>query len=112
PGHKRVHPGQPYVCERMGKSMRLNTKRTSGLLIVLMLGCQKPAEAPAESAKTEPEKPAESAAALKKDTGPVKVGILHSLSGTMAISETSLKDTALMAIEEINARGGLLGRKL
>ena len=37
------------------------------------------------------------------DTGPIKVGILHSLSGTMAISETSLKDTALMTIAEINA---------
>jgi urea transport system substrate-binding protein len=46
------------------------------------------------------------------DTGPIKVGILHSLSGTMAISETSLKDVALMTIEEINDRGGLLGRKL
>ena len=42
----------------------------------------------------------------------IKVGILHSLSGTMAISETSLKDVALMTIEEINARGGLLGKKL
>ena len=39
----------------------------------------------------------------------IKVGILHSLSGTMAISETVLKDTALMAIDEINAKGGLLG---
>ena len=42
----------------------------------------------------------------------IKVGILHSLSGTMAISETSLKDVALMTIEEINAQGGLLGKKL
>lgn len=42
----------------------------------------------------------------------IKVGILHSLSGTMAISETSLKDVALMAIEEINANGGLLGKQL
>jgi len=42
----------------------------------------------------------------------IKVGILHSLSGTMAISETSLKDVALMAIAEINANGGVLGRKL
>lgn len=42
----------------------------------------------------------------------IKVGILHSLSGTMAISETSLKDVALMTIAEINAAGGLLGRKL
>jgi urea transport system substrate-binding protein len=43
---------------------------------------------------------------------PIKVGILHSLSGTMAISETSLKDVALMTIEEINAKGGVLGRKV
>lgn len=43
---------------------------------------------------------------------PVKVGILHSLSGTMAISETSLKDAELMAIAEINAAGGILGRTI
>jgi urea transport system substrate-binding protein len=42
----------------------------------------------------------------------IKVGILHSLSGTMAISETVLKDVALMTIDEINAKGGVLGRKL
>lgn len=41
---------------------------------------------------------------------PVKVGVLHSLSGTMAISETTLKDTILMLVDEQNARGGLLGR--
>jgi urea transport system substrate-binding protein len=43
---------------------------------------------------------------------PIKVGILHSLSGTMAISETSLKDVALMTIEEINKSGGVMGRQL
>ncbi len=42
----------------------------------------------------------------------IKVGILHSLSGTMAISETTLKDVMLMLIEEQNAKGGLLGRQL
>ena len=42
----------------------------------------------------------------------IKVGILHSLSGTMAISETSLKDVALMTIDEINAAGGVMGKKL
>lgn len=42
----------------------------------------------------------------------IKVGILHSLSGTMAISETSLKDVALMTIDEINASGGVMGKKL
>ena len=50
------------------------------------------------------------ATGLAKDT--IKVGILHSLSGTMAISETALKDVALMTIEEINASGGVLGKKL
>ena len=44
--------------------------------------------------------------------GTIKVGILHSLSGTMAISETTLKDTVLMMIDEQNKKGGLLGRKL
>ncbi len=42
----------------------------------------------------------------------IKVGVLHSLSGTMAISETTLKDTMLMLIEEQNKKGGLLGKKL
>ncbi|MBZ4328526.1 transporter substrate-binding protein, partial [Mycobacterium tuberculosis] len=42
----------------------------------------------------------------------IKVGIMHSLSGTMAVSETPLKDVALMAIDDINAKGGVLGKKL
>jgi urea transport system substrate-binding protein len=49
-------------------------------------------------------------AALAQDT--VKVGVLHSLSGTMAISETTLKDTILFLIEEQNKKGGVLGKKL
>jgi len=44
--------------------------------------------------------------------GPIKVGILHSLSGTMAISETTLKDVMLMLIDEQNKKGGILGRPL
>ncbi|CAN5890868.1 MAG: Aliphatic amidase expression-regulating protein [Chromatiales bacterium USCg_Taylor] len=44
--------------------------------------------------------------------GTIKVGVLHSLSGTMAISETTLKDTVLMMIDEQNKKGGLLGKKL
>src|ERR1043165_2029889 len=53
---------------------------------------------------------AASAPALAADT--IKVGILHSLSGTMAISETVLKDVALMTIDEINAHGGVMGAKI
>src|SRR6202048_394769 len=48
-------------------------------------------------------------AALAQDT--IKVGVLHSLSGTMAISETTLKDTILMLVDQQNKKGGLLGRK-
>ncbi|MGE0658541.1 MAG: urea ABC transporter substrate-binding protein [Reyranellaceae bacterium] len=50
------------------------------------------------------------APALAQET--IKVGVLHSLSGTMAISETTLKDVMLMLIEEQNKKGGLLGKKL
>jgi urea transport system substrate-binding protein len=78
-------------------------------------GCSKEEAPPAEQAKT-----ADAAAqeATKVAAGPepagatIKLGILHSLSGTMAISETSLRDVALMTIEELNAGGGVLGKKI
>lgn len=50
--------------------------------------------------------------AMAQSKEPIKVGVLHSLSGTMAISETSLKDVALMEIDAINKAGGVMGRKL
>ena len=53
------------------------------------------------------------ASCSKKDSGAtVKVGILHSLSGTMAISETSVRDAEMLAINEINAAGGVLGKQI
>ena len=57
------------------------------------------------SGSSTPETPA-----AEEDT--IKVGILHSLSGTMAISEVSVKDAEMMAIEEINAAGGVLGKQI
>src|SRR5690554_5677571 len=51
-------------------------------------------------------------AAVSHAAETIKVGVLHSLSGTMAISETTLKDTVLMMIEEQNKAGGVLGKKL
>ena len=71
----------------------------------LMTGCSKSDNNQTVTTEKKPE-----AAAAAGDT--IKVGVLHSLSGTMAISETSLKDTALMTINEINASGGVLGKKL
>jgi urea transport system substrate-binding protein len=50
--------------------------------------------------------------AVAQGGAPIKVGVLHSLSGTMAISETALRDTVLMMVEEQNRKGGILGRKL
>ncbi|OQX70032.1 MAG: urea ABC transporter substrate-binding protein [Sorangiineae bacterium NIC37A_2] len=76
--------------------------------LLLLSACKGPGEAPSAEKKEE----APAAEAKKSDTGPIKVGILHSLSGTMAISETSLKDVALMTIESINKKGGVLGRQL
>src|SRR6187455_3858265 len=52
------------------------------------------------------------ASVMLAQTDTIKVGVLHSLSGTMAISETTLKDTVLMLIEEQNKKGGVLGKKL
>jgi urea transport system substrate-binding protein len=52
------------------------------------------------------------AAPVAADENVIKIGILHALSGTMAISESALKDTVLMLIDDQNRKGGLLGRKL
>jgi len=52
------------------------------------------------------------AAANAQTQGTIKIGVLHSLSGTMAISETTLKDTILMMVDDINKKGGLLGKKV
>jgi urea transport system substrate-binding protein len=75
-------------------------------------GCGRSTDTAASAApetKTETKTDAASAPA-KDDTVPV--GILHSLTGTMSISEVSVKDAELMAIDEINAAGGLLGKKI
>lgn len=76
-----------------------------------LAGCQKPAET-ATATETTAETTTETTTTPAADGDTIKVGILHSLSGTMAISETSLKDTALMTIDEINANGGVLGKQL
>ncbi len=94
---------------------------TAALIASAMFGCKgsdkKKTEVSAEKVEKSEKAPADKPAAGKAtakagESGPIKVGILHSLSGTMAISETSLKDVALMTIKEINAKGGVLGRQL
>ncbi|HYU16522.1 MAG TPA: urea ABC transporter substrate-binding protein [Candidatus Acidoferrum sp.] len=85
--------------------------------VVTVLGCGLAACGQSEGGKSSAAgeaktAPVAAAPVASSETGPIKVGVLHSLSGTMAISETSLKDAALMTIDEINAAGGVLGRKL
>jgi urea transport system substrate-binding protein len=90
------------------------------LLSVAGAGCKGPEAGPTPTAAPSASEASSAAAAPAaapeapkgKDTSPIKIGILHSLSGTMAISETSLKDVALMTIDAINKKGGVLGRKL
>ncbi len=86
-------------------------RRAAGALLTLLLAgmlaaCGGTAGAPTAA----PAADATAAPAPSGDT--IKVGILHSLSGTMSISEVSVKDATLLAIEEINASGGVLGKKL
>src|SRR3954466_10146575 len=83
-----------------------------GTMMAGGFGCSKPEEPKMAAAPAAAPAAPAPAPAPADDKGPIKVGILHSLSGTMAISETSLKDVALMAIEELNAAGGVLGRKV
>jgi urea transport system substrate-binding protein len=83
------------------KSRRTFVKSAAVAAVVasaVLAGCSKSPEA------------TETAAAAPAET--IKVGVLHSLSGTMAISETTLKDTVLMMIEEQNKKGGVMGKKL
>ncbi|WP_171640992.1 urea ABC transporter substrate-binding protein [Paenibacillus phytorum] len=84
------------------------TVALSMALMMVMAGCAK--TEPTTSTTTTPmaTKAAEAKAETKDETVPV--GILHSLTGTMSISEVSVRDAELMAIDEINAAGGLLGK--
>ncbi len=79
---------------------------------VVLAGCgqQKTTESAAAPAASTGSAPAAQTAPASGDT--IKVGVLHSLSGTMAISESALKDTVLMLIDEQNKKGGVLGKKL
>jgi urea transport system substrate-binding protein len=83
---------------------------------LVALGCGKDTPKPAEQAAAPAAEagaaPAAPPAAAETAGDTIKVGILHSLSGTMAISETSLKDVALMTIDELNSKGGVLGKKI
>lgn len=90
---------------------QFNSLKTWTLLFVLVslfTQCSSPKTASTDEAA----KGDSTAAPVAANGETVKIGILHSLSGTMAISEVSLRDAVLMAVDEINATGGVLGKKI
>src|SRR5215207_323762 len=105
---------------RAGPRMKYLAVSTFAIVATALAACA-PAAAPASPTAKPAEKAAAPASAPAEKTGAapatggedtIKVGILHSLSGTMSISETTVRDAELMAIEEINAAGGVLGKQL
>ncbi len=101
-----------------GKMLWLHLLLVLTLFVLSACGGSAPAaEAPAEEAAAPTEAAAEEAAEAPAEEAAaegetIKVGVLHSLSGTMSISEVSVKDATLLAIEEINAAGGVMGKML
>ncbi len=110
-GLSMLRPGMIATCVKVA---------LGALLLISVIACSSAAPAattaPAQTMKeTAPTAPASDAMAgsMKEDaSGVIKVGVLHSLSGTMSISETAVKDATLLAIEEINASGGVLGKQI
>ena len=99
-----------FVKTQLSRSARLGSMAILFASLLGILACSsaapEPAAAPASAVSTAAEAPA------MEESGTIKVGILHPLSGTMSISETAVKDASVMAIEEINASGGVLGKQL
>ena len=102
---------------------RLAALGMAGVLAASLAGCSGGAMSEAASAESSSASAAatsggdEGGASQESQTSgdegdTIKVGILHSLSGTMAISETSVRDAEILAIEEINAAGGVLGKQI
>ncbi len=84
----------------------------AGLTLFLLAACGSEPAAQPVSQPAAAAQPAAPAADTSSESDTIKVGVLHSLSGTMAISETAVRDAELLAIEEINAAGGVMGKQI
>lgn len=92
--------------------MKLNKKSMGKIVAALVLSAAVLSGCLAEKEAAPAASPGNGTPAAESSGDTIKVGILHSLSGTMAISEVSVKDAELLAIEEINAAGGVLGKQI
>lgn len=113
-GQGRRHPGKSDgTGDELGPPRR-RFLAASALGVAALMGgeyllLRRPAETPVSPKSGEQQ---EGAAAPKKDVSAIKIGVLHSLTGHLAVSEHPLSDATLLAIDELNALGGLLGRPL
>ncbi|MEA2639850.1 MAG: urea transport system substrate-binding protein [Chloroflexota bacterium] len=102
-----LYKGIPAIPVRAGQLRRCSSALAIALLASVLLSACSGRSAPTGAAPS-----GSTSASGGAATNTVKVGVLHSLSGTMSISETSVKDAELLAIDEINAKGGVLGKQI
>ncbi len=107
------------TTRRNNQKLTLNQKKKEGctemkkgflvlfMMVLMLAACSSQTSEPGQESSS-----GSSSSGSESSGDTIKVGILHSLSGTMAISEVSLRDAELMAIEEINAAGGVLGKQI
>ena len=103
------------ILARISRVPKYTKMALGAFMLMTAIACS--SSAPATSvpdAKSAPTTEPAASSSAKPDASPdsIKVGVLHSLSGTMSISETAVRDATLMAIEEINAAGGVMGKQL
>ncbi len=99
------------ILARISSLPKYTKMALGAFMLMTVIACS--SSAPARSvpdAKSAPTTEPAASSSAKPDA--IKVGVLHSLSGTMSISETAVRDATLMAIEEINAAGGVMGKQL
>ena len=105
----------PYLSKSLGSLASNTLKLLAGLGLILAVACGSeapPAPASSSQGSAAPAAAAVESAPAAEESDTIKVGILHSLSGTMSISETAVHDAELLAIDEINAAGGVMGKQL
>ena len=103
------------ILSRLSGVPKYTKMALGALLLMAVIACSSsapPTSVPAAKSAPTAEPAASSITSPESSSESIKVGVLHSLSGTMSISETAVRDATLMAIEEINADGGVMGKQL
>lgn len=103
------------ILSRLSGVLNYTKMALGAFVLMAVIACSSSAPAtsvPAAKSAPTAEPAASSSSSSDASSEYIKVGVLHSLSGTMSISETAVRDATLMAIDEINAAGGVMGKQL